>query len=125
MSGHIIQEPHLVSDAAGAGHHQAVPVPRVEVPVESPHLPGHGDLLRHEAAALEPLLGEVPGPGHGGLGGGGVIGPDVGDHLGLDGGHHLGPEYVGQQPAHQAHHEQEEGEHDVGQEEALDLLVTR
>ena len=55
----------------------------------------------------------------------GIIVPDVQDHLGLDGGHHLGPEDVGEQPAHQADHEQEEGEHNVGEEEALDLLVTR
>ena len=116
---------HLVSDAAGAGHHQAVHAPRVEDPVESPHLPGLSDLLRHESAALQPLLGQIPGPGHRGLGGGGVVAPDVGDHLGLDGGHHLGPEDVGEQPAHQADHEQEEGEHNVGEEEALDLLVTR
>ena len=121
----LLGTPHLVSDAAGAGHHQVVLAPRVEDPVEPPHLPGLRDLLCHEAAALQPLLGQVPGPGHGGLGGAGVITPDVGDHLGLDGVHHLGPEDVGEHPAHQADHEQEEGEHNVGEEETLDLLVTR
>ena len=51
---------HLVSDAAGARHHQGVRTPRVEDPVEPPHLPGVRHLLRHEAAALEPGLGEGP-----------------------------------------------------------------
>ena len=121
----LLWTPDLVSDAAGEGHHQAVLGPGVEDPVESPHLPGLCDLLCHEAAALQPLLGQVPGPGHGGLGGGGVINPDVSDHLCLDGVNHLGPEDVGEHPTHQADHEQEEGEDNVGEEEALDLFVTR
>ena len=117
----------LARHAAGPRHHHArsLRAGRVQVLVEPPHLPGLLHLLGHEAAAAQLGLGEVPGPGDGGLRVLGVVVPDVGDHLGLDGVDDLLPEDVGQDPAHHQDHEEQEDEHDVGQQETLHLLVSR
>ena len=110
--------------AAGPGHRRVLRA-GVEQLVVSPDLPGLGHLLRHEAAAAQLGLGQVPGLGHRVVLVTGVIVPDVQDHLGLDGVDHLVPEDVGQHPAHPEDDHGEQGEHGVGQQQALDLLDRR
>ena len=119
VTGHTL----LATDAAGGWHHLVLGA-GVQLLVEHPHLPGLSDLLCHEAAAAQLGLCEVPGPGHTILIVAGLIQSDVSNHLRLDGGHHLLPEDVGQDPAHDQDHKEEEDEDYVGEQETLDLLVS-
>ena len=83
---------------------------------------GHSHLFCHEATALQLGLGLVPGPGDAALSLR-VIVTEVSDHLRSDRVLHLLTEDVGQHPAHYRHHEQQEHEDGVGEEETFDLFV--
>ena len=110
---------------AAARGHRGVLRAGVEQLVVSPDLPGGGHLLRHEAAAAQLWLGQVPGPGHRIVLVTGVVVPDVEDHLSLDGVDHLVPEDVGQDPTHAEDDHCEEREDWVCQQKTFDLLDRR
>ena len=85
---HAVPRPHLGHHGlvvrvhtgpllAAAGGHRSVLRAGVKQLVVSPDLPGLRHLLRHEAAAAQLGLGEVPGAGHRVLLVTGVVVPDV------------------------------------------------